>query len=90
MVFVDDYSHLDMGESQAGSGSEVDRFEELVECVRRHSRVPEDVARLVVMTRAGGVAVEELAATQGVDAHMLRQRRLRAGRRVRQSLALVQ
>jgi len=45
-------------------------------------------ARLVVLTRAGGFSVDELAAVESVDPHTLRQRRLRAERRVRQGLSL--
>ena len=89
-MFVDNYSHLDTGtETPDGEEeTETERFDDLVEWVRRHGRVGENAARLVVMTRAGGVAVEKLAAAQGVDPQTLRQRRLRTERRVRQSLLL--
>ena len=87
VVFVDDYSHLDIRTDTPVGKDETERFDALVEWVRRRGRVREDAARLVVMTRAGGVSVEELAAAQGVDPQTMRQRRLRAERRVRQSLS---
>jgi hypothetical protein len=61
---------------QGRDGTE--RFDDLIEWVRRHGRVREDVAQLVVMTRTAGVSVEELAAAQDVESQTLRQRRLRA------------
>lgn len=64
------------------------RLDDLVEWVRSRGRVREDAARLVVMTRAGNVSVSELAAAEDVDAQTLRRRRLRAERRLRQSLEL--
>ena len=88
VVFVDDYSHFDTGTDTPDGKEETERFDDLVEWVRRHGRVGENAARLVVMTRAGGVSVEKLAAAQGVDPQTLRQRRLRTERRVRQSLLL--
>ncbi len=88
VVFVDDYSQLDVGEEAIDDASEAQRVEHLVEWVRERGRVREDAARLVVMTRAAGVSVDELAAAEDVDAQTLRQRRLRAERRVRQSLTL--
>lgn len=42
----------------------------------------------MVMTRAVGVSVEELAAAEDVDPQTLQQRGLRAERRVRQGLTL--
>jgi hypothetical protein len=41
-----------------------------------------------MLTRAAGVSVDELPAAEDVDLQTLRQRRLRAERRVRQSLTL--
>ena len=89
VVFVDDYSHLEPGDATPVNKGETERFDDLVEWVRRHGRVREDAARLVVLTRTAGVSVEELAAALDVDPQTLRQRRLRAERRVRQSLSLV-
>ncbi len=82
VVFVADYSHLETRDDMPVAGDETERFDELVAWVRRHGRVREDAARLVVLTRAGGVSVDEPAAVGGVDPHTLRQRRLRAERRV--------
>ncbi len=89
VMFVDDYSHLDVGEEPIDRPSEEQRVEQLVEWVRQRGRVREDAARLVVMTRAAGFSVDELAAAEDVDPQTLRQRRLRAERRVRQSLSVV-
>jgi hypothetical protein len=88
VVFVDDYSGIDVGGDTTEGMAEAQRFGQLVEWVRQRGRVREDAARLVVMTRAAGVSVDELAAAQDVDPQTLRQRRLRAERRVRQSLTL--
>jgi len=88
VVFVDDYSHLDVGEEPIDGGSEEQQVEQLVEWVRQRGRIREDAARLVVMTRAAGFSVDELAAAEGVDPQTFRQRRLRAERRVRQSLSV--
>jgi predicted RNA polymerase sigma factor len=56
--------------------------------VQRHGRIREDAARLVVLTRTAGVSVEELASAHNVDPQTLRQRRVRAERRVRHGLSL--
>ncbi len=88
VVFVDDYAHFDVGQEGTEHPNEGQRVEQLVEWVRQHGRLREDAARLVVMTRAAGLSVDELAAAEGMDPQTLRQRRLRAERRVRQSLTL--
>jgi len=88
VTFVDDYSGLDTGTDTTECIAEAQRFDQLVEWVAQHGRVREDAARLVVMTRAAGVSVDELAAVEHVDPQTLRQRRLRAERRVRQNLTL--
>lgn len=88
VVFVDNYDHLETGDDTPVDDCETERFDDLVEWVRRHGRVRDDAARLVVLTRTAGITVEELAAGQDVDPQTLRQRRLRAERRVRQSLSL--
>jgi len=88
VVFVDDYSGLDAGTDTTEDMTEAQRFDQLVEWVRQRGRVREDAARLVVLTRAADVSVDELAATEDMDPQTLRQRRLRAERRVRQSLTL--
>lgn len=89
VVFVDDYSPLDAGKETIDGVAEAQRVEQLVEWVRKRGRVREDAARLVVMTRAAGVSVDALAASEDIDPQTLRRRRLRAERRVRQSLSLV-
>jgi hypothetical protein len=88
VVFVDDYSHLESGDNVPDRKPEVEQINDLVEWVRQRARVRDDAARLVVMTRVAGVSVDELAAAQDVDPQTLRQRRLRAERRVRESLGL--
>ena len=88
VTFVDDYSGLDEGSDITEGLTEAQRFDQLVEWVRQRGQVRENAARLVVMTRAAGVSVDELAAIEDVDPQTLRQRRLRAERRVRQSLTL--
>ena len=87
-VFVDDYSGLDAGRDTTEGTAEADRFDQLVEWVRQRGRVREDAARLVVLTRTAGVSVDELAAAEEMDPQTLRQRRLCAERRVRQSLTV--
>lgn len=88
VVFVDDYRQLDAAEDVPLGPSEEERFDQLVEWVRERGRVRDGAARLVVLTRAAGVSVDELAAAERVDPQTLRQRRLRAERRVRASLSL--
>ena len=88
VIFVADYSRLDVGEEAFDGASEEQKVERLVEWVRERGRVREEAARLVVMTRAAGFSVDALAAADGVDPQTLRQRRLRAERRVRQSLSV--
>jgi hypothetical protein len=91
VVLVDDFSHFeDAGEPEAANGDENRRLEELVEWVRERGRLREDTARLVVLTRAGGVSVEELAAVNDVHPQTMRQQRLRAEQRLRRSLSLTQ
>lgn len=88
IVFVDDFSQFHAGDDPVEYGAEAGRFDDLVEWVQRRARVREDTARLVVLTRAAGVSVDELAAAEGVDPQTLRRRRLRAERRVRESLVV--
>ena len=88
VTFVDDYTGLDAGTDTTESMTEAQRFDQLVEWVQQRGAVREDAARLVVMTRAAGFSVDELAAAEKVDPQTLRQRRLRTERRVRQSLTL--
>jgi DNA-directed RNA polymerase specialized sigma24 family protein len=71
-----------------GEPSEAQRLDQLIAWVQERGRLRPDAARLVVLTRAGGFSVDELAAVESVHPHTLRQRRLRAERRVRQGLSL--
>jgi predicted RNA polymerase sigma factor len=88
VVFVGDYTHLETRDPTPHSSDDTDGFDNLVEWVRRHGCIREDAARLVVLTRAAGVSVAELASTHNVDPQTLRQRRLRAERRIRHGLSL--
>ena len=88
VVFRDDLSDVEGTDNPNWPGADEQRLDELIDWVRTHGRVHENAARLVVLTRAGVVSVDELAAATGVHAQTLRQRRLRAERRVRQSVAL--
>lgn len=88
VLFVDDYVGLDEGDEVELLPSEEQRLHRLVAWVAERGRLRPDAARLVVLTRAGGFSVDELAAVESVDPQTLRQRRLRAEQRVRQSLGL--
>lgn len=88
VVFVDDYRQLDGREDVSLEPSEEERFEQLVEWLCERGRIRDEAARLVVLTRAAGVSVDELAAAESVDPHTLRQRRLRTERRLRHGLSL--
>ena len=88
VVFVDDCTNLEIRDDPPHGDNDADAFDRLIEWVQRHGRIQEDAARLVVMTRTAGVSVEELASVQNIDPQTLRQRRLRAERRVRLGLSL--
>jgi predicted RNA polymerase sigma factor len=88
LMFVDDYTHLEARGDPPHDTNDTDGSDHLIEWVQRHGRIREDAARLVVLTRTAGVSVEELASAEDVDPQTMRQRRLRAERRVRQNLAL--
>ena len=88
VVFVDDYRQIDADDEISDDPSDEQTVEQLVKWVQTRGRIREDAARLVVMTRTAGVSVDELAAAEDVDPQTLRQRRLRAERRVRESLSL--
>ena len=88
VVFVEDYRNLDVGSEPTDASADEQRIEALVEWMRERAPVREDAARLVVMSRAAGFSIDELASTEQVDPQTLRQRRLRAERRVRRSLSL--
>ncbi len=88
-VLVGDLSHLDDPEHpETSPGDEQQQLDELVEWVRDRGRLREDAARLVVLTRAGGVSVNELAAITEVSPQTMRQQRLRAEKRLRHGLSV--
>lgn len=88
LVFVDSYGGFDEAIEVSDELSEEQRLDQLVTLVRQRGQLPTEVARLVVMTRAGGFSIDDLATTDSVDSQTLRQRRLRAERRVRQGFSL--
>ena len=88
VVLVDDFSHFHAGDDPLESRTNAGRFDDLVEWVRQRGRVREDTARLVLLTQAAGVSVDDLASVESMNPQTLRQRRLRAERRVRESLAV--
>jgi hypothetical protein len=89
LVLVDDITRFeDTDGPEAANRDEKQRLEELVEWVRERGRLREETARLVVLTRAGVVSVDELAAMNEVTPQTLRQQRLRAEQRLRRSLSL--
>jgi hypothetical protein len=88
VMFVDDYRGFDSGSETTDGVLEEQRLEQLVDWVRQRAQVREGAARLVVMTRAGGFSINELADAEDLDPQTLRQRRLRTERRVRQNLSV--
>lgn len=88
VVFVDSYGGLDEAIELGDEPSEGQRLDQLVTLVRQRGQLRTEAARLVVMTRAGGFSVDDLASADGIDPQTLRQRRLRAERHVRQGLSL--
>jgi hypothetical protein len=89
VVLTDDFSHFDDASGpDAARWDEEGRLEELVAWVRERGRLRDETARLVVLTRAGGVTVDELAAVTHIHPQTIRQQRLRAEQRLRRSLSL--
>lgn len=89
LVLVDDFTYFEDPDGfEVVHGDEKQRLEELVEWVRERGRMREETARLVVLTRAGGVSVDELATLNDIHPQTLRQQRLRAEQRLRRSLSL--
>jgi len=89
VVLTDDFSHFeDAGDPETASRDEEGRLEELVEWVRERGRLRDETARLIVLTRAGGVSVDELAAVTHTHPQTMRQQRLRAEQRLRRSLSI--
>ncbi|MEX2623973.1 MAG: hypothetical protein WD651_09600 [Acidimicrobiia bacterium] len=89
VVFVDSYGGLDEAVEVSDEPSEEQRLDQLVTLLRQRGQLRTDAARLVVLTRAGGFSIDDLATPGGVHPQTLRQQRLRAERRVRQGLNLV-
>jgi DNA-directed RNA polymerase specialized sigma24 family protein len=89
LVHTPDLSQLeDPAEPETMQTNEQQRLDELVEWVRKRGRLREDAARLVVLTRAGGVSVSELASASDVSAQTMRRQRLRAEQRLRHGLSV--
>ncbi|MGH9054014.1 MAG: hypothetical protein ACRDWX_13595 [Acidimicrobiia bacterium] len=89
LVLVDDLTHLgDTDGPEAVDADEKRRLEDLVEWVRERGRLREETARLVVLTRAGGLSVSDVALAANVNPQTLRRQRLRAEQRLRRSLLL--
>ena len=63
-MFVDDYRNLDAGSEVIDASADEQRIEALVEWVQQRAHVREDTARLVVMSRAGGFSIDELATSE--------------------------
>jgi DNA-directed RNA polymerase specialized sigma24 family protein len=88
---VDDLSRLHLagdGEIITSSVAEEERLEDLVAWIRDRGRLRHETAELVVLTRVGGVSVDELAAITRVHPQTMRQQRLRAEQTLRHSLSL--
>ena len=89
VVLIDDFTDFEgASEPESAGWDEEARLEELVEWVRERGQLRDVTARLVVLTRAGGVSVDELAAVTHVHPQTIRQQRLRAEHRLRRSLSL--
>ena len=88
LVLSPDLSNVDEPCAPEADGDEQKRLDELVEWIRDKGRLRQDAARLVVLTRAGGVSVSELAAITGVSPQTMRQQRLRAEKQLRHGLSL--
>jgi len=61
---------------------------ELCDWVAARARIDLGTARLVVLTRAGGVPVEDLIGSEGASSQSIRRRRLRAEKRLATALAV--
>jgi hypothetical protein len=73
---------------ERGSREEQQHLSELIDWVREKGRLREETARLVVLTRAGGVSVSELAEARRVSPQTMRRQRLRAEQQLRRGLSL--
>jgi len=87
-ILLGDFDRFaDPSQSRAFEECEQRPLAELVEWVRRRGRLGEEAARLVVLTRAGGVSVNQLAATADVNPQSMRQQRRRAEQQLRRNLS---
>jgi hypothetical protein len=89
LVLSADFGQLeDSKPVEAGSREEHQHLSELIDWVREKGRLREETARLVVLTRAGGVSVSELAEARRVSPQTMRRQRLRAEQQLRRGLSL--
>jgi hypothetical protein len=85
-------SELSLGDAEHDTHVEPDIAErheaaDVLRWAADRCRVPRDVARLIVLTRAVGFQVEELAEHRAVPSARLRQRRWRCEQRMREAIA---
>jgi hypothetical protein len=89
LVFSADFTQVgDSTPLEAGSPEETQHLNELIDWVREKGRIREETARLVVLTRVGGISVSELAESRRVSPQTMRRQRLRAEQRLRRGLSL--
>jgi hypothetical protein len=89
LVFSADFTQVgDSTPLEAGSPEETQHLNELIDWVREKGRLREETARLVVLTRVGGISVSELAESRRVSPQTMRRQRLRAEQRLRRGLSL--
>jgi DNA-directed RNA polymerase specialized sigma24 family protein len=89
LILVDDFARFEHTDGpEVTNADERQRLEELVDWARERGRLRDETARLVVLTRVGGVSVDDLAAMRDVHPQTLRQQRLRAEQRLRRILTL--
>ena len=88
LVLAPDLSNVDNPKAPEADGDEQQRLDELVAWVRDRGQLRADAARLVVLTRAGGFSVNELAAITEVSPQTMRQQRRRAEERLRRGLSV--
>lgn len=89
VLFAADFGQVeDSTAPDVGSREERQHLSELIEWVQEKGRLREETARLVVLTRAGGVSVSELAEARRVSPQTMRRERLRAEEQLRRGLSL--
>jgi hypothetical protein len=90
LVLSADFAEVeDSTPPERGGREENQHLAELIDWVREKGQLREETARLVVLSRAGGVSVSELAEARRVSAQTMRRQRLRAEQRLRRGLSLV-